>query len=355
MKNILFIIDSLGIGGAEKALLSQAEEFYALGYSITCVTIYDHIQFDIPPYIQLLTLNWKNYKVLKYKRNSKKLYSLIDDLDREFSVILVHLDKAINLMKHYTHPKIYNVVHNNITQQDIAKRVGIKKRLKLRNTRKLYCNLNLITVSKGIERDLINNIQIKPNSIQTIYNSIDIEGLKVLSIEKNIVERDNYIVCVGRLVKQKRHDILLKAFKKSKLDTTLVLVGDGEDKDEIVELIKELSLEDRVLLTGFTKNPYPIIKSAKLLLLTSEYEGFGIVLVEALMLNTPIISTDCPSGPNEILIDKYNAYLTEVNDIEAISNKLKVVYSNSYNIEKRLYEKFERSNITKQYLRLINA
>jgi len=353
LKNILFVIDSLGIGGAEKALLTQAKEFHKLGYEIYCISIYNHIQFDVPSFVHLHILDWKNYKIIKYKRNAQRLYVLIKSLNKDFSGIFVHLDKAIALMRKYQHPRIYYVIHNNASQQELGSRTGFSKIKKRRAIQKFYSNLNLITVSKGVEEDLLHSFHVKCRSIQTIYNTMDFDAIIRLANEKLFIEYTDYIVHVGRLVKAKRHDILLQAFKKADLNTKLLLVGDGQERDNIVKMIEVLGLQDKVELLGFATNPYALMKNAKLLILTSEYEGFGIVLAEALSLGTPVMSTDCPSGPNEILTGAYKKYLVKVNDVEDISNKLKFLYKHPYKIDKTILLKFDKDNVTEHYIRLL--
>jgi len=170
MKKILFIIDTLEIGGAEKALLSQAKEFYRIGFEIHCIILYPKIQLEIPTYINLHCLNWKNYKILKYQRNIKKLYFLIDNLNIEFDLILVHLNKPIRLMQNYKHNYIYNIIHTTLSKNEPNLLVNKKELKKIRN---IYDNLNIITVSEGIRIDILDTLGIKPKYIETIYNSIE--------------------------------------------------------------------------------------------------------------------------------------------------------------------------------------
>lgn len=351
-KNILFVIDSLGIGGAEKAVLAQAEEFHKMGHTVSLISIFNDIKLEVPTYINLKILNFKKFKFFKYQRNKYKLFQIIKEFNLNFSLILVHLDNSTRLMRDYKHKNIYHIIHNTISIQALKDKKTNTKRKKISKIKQLYKNLNLITVSKGVENDIVNNLKLPIKSIRTIYNAVDKENILNLSLKKNIIETKDYIVHVGRFHKQKRHDLLLKAFKKANLNTHLVLVGDGPEKTNIENLIKELELTSKVTTTGFIINPYPIIKDAKLLVLTSDFEGFGIVLLESLYLNTPIIATDCPSGPNEILIDEYSKYLMPLNDINNIALKLQSTYKTPYEIKSTLVDNFNISKITKQYIEL---
>jgi len=131
----------------------------------------------------------------------------------------------------------------------------------------------------------------------------------------------------------------------------LVLVGQGPLKDEAVDLVKKLKIENKVVFSGFQSNPYPYMKNAKFMVLSSEFEGLGMVILESLALNTPVISTDCNSGPGEILPKKN---LTPVNDIRALSIKIKDAVKNMDNYNCKIKEEFLLENVIKEYLKLIN-
>jgi glycosyltransferase involved in cell wall biosynthesis len=232
-------------------------------------------------------------------------------------------------------------------------RKGLKLFFKKRSLQKIYNGLNIITVSDGIKDDLLTIIEIKPQSIQTIHNPIDREHITRLALEPNPVQEDDYIIHVGRFDPAKRHDILLKAFALSNLNTKLVLVGDGSERDKIIAWIDTFGLHDKVIMCGFIQNPYPIIKNAKLLLLSSVHEGFGVVIVEALMLGTPVVSTDCKSGPNEIMTGSLAAYLVSVNDVEKLSETLQRIYHNPYVIPNTLMDQFLPATIVRSYMDLM--
>ena len=354
-KNILFVIDSMGIGGAEKVVLTLAKSLLDSGNSVHLIICDKDIKFMPDSRIKLHILRFKK-SFMDYKRYSIRLHKLITSIEKKdgfkFDLIVAHLQKSTRLLRGCKHENIYHVVHSTLSKSAFANRSGLRLWLKKRNIQKIYYNLNIIAVSDGIKEDLLENIGIKPRSIQTIYNPINIDELKQLSKEKLAVDKADYIVHVGRFDTQKRHDILLKAFVKSKLGIKLILIGDGAERENITKLIKKLGIEDRVILTGFIQNPYPIIKNAKMLVLTSDYEGFGVVLAEALALNTPVVSTDCASGPNEILTGENRRYLARVGDVDDIANKLKEIYQEVDDIVINMPDKFDNIRITKQYLML---
>ena len=353
MKNVLFIIDSLGIGGAEKSLRTLAREMLKHNINVYIVIIYDKQQINIPDEIKLFVHHWQNYKFFKYYRNGKKLCKLIKDLHIDFSLVVVHLDKSIKLMKECNLPKVYNVIHSNLSIQDLGDRKGIRRFIKKRKLQSIYNNLNLITVSKGIERDILEVLEIQPRSIQTIYNPIDFDEIRGLAAGENSVKEERYIVHVGRLEKVKRHDILLEAYKRANIEEKLVIVGDGSERANIEKMISDLQLEEKVIMTGFLSNPYPVVKGAKLLVLTSDYEGFGLVLVESLVLDTLSVSVNCPFGPNEILVGSLKKFLIQQNNIEQLVDGIKNGLDSQMNCKIHdVIKHFSAVEIFNQYKRL---
>jgi len=113
-----------------------------------------------------------------------------------------------------------------------------------------------------------------------------------------------------------------------------------------------MGIKEQVEILGFMKNPYPVIKNAKLLILSSEREGLPTVLVEALILGTPVVSTNCISGPSEILTEDLSHYLSKVNDAEDLADKIAKALSSYIPITDSTVEKFSAGNIYKKYKKL---
>ena len=169
------------------------------------------------------------------------------------------------------------------------------------------------------------------------------------------IEYKEFILHVGRFSPQKRHDILLKAFAQSGLDCRLVLLGSGRDQDRqsIKRIAMDLGISDRVIMPGFSDNPYAWMKKARLFVLSSDFEGFSLVLVESLICGTPVISTDCPSGPSEILTD-YPELLSPVGDTDALARNMRRYYDNPPAIDNRFLEKFSIETIIEQLEKVVS-
>lgn len=174
------------------------------------------------------------------------------------------------------------------------------------------------------------NLSHKLTRIYNPFNFNRIELLQnddsLLSLHQKNLLQQNYCLMVSRLdCVQKDYDTLLKAFQKVKEDGIsdfLYIIGDGPDKEQIQQMIQTLNLEDSVFLLGLTKNPYIWMKHSKLLVHASKYEGLPTVLIEAFICGCMVISSDCPTGPREILEQESCGALVPVGDIDALANSL---------------------------------
>jgi len=131
------------------------------------------------------------------------------------------------------------------------------------------------------------------------------------------------VLHVGRFMPQKRHDLLLDAFKQAGLAHKLVLLT--EPTALLTSLINESGLEKQVLVAGFRRNPYPWMRAAEMLVLSSDREGMPNVLVEALICGTRVVSTDCPSGPREILKGELARGLVPTGDAAALAAAMRTM------------------------------
>ncbi len=345
---ICFIIDSLVGAGAEKVVISLADGFSKLSYDTHIIIFENVVEHDIPDGISIYLLK---------ERSSKELKALIKKIEekdeKKFDYIYSHLHSNIKILKEAKLQNIYYLFHIPISKRfengNFLSRFLKKKKLQLR-----YKGENLITVSKGIEEDILQN-WFKPKSIETIYNPFDFEDILAKGdMSDNDIPKHDYIINVARFHPQKRHDILLKAFAKSKLDCKLVLLGQGSKKEssKIKKLIKTLGIEDRVLIKSFRQNPYPLIKNAKLFVLSSDFEGLPTVIIESLILNTPVVSTNCKSGPSEIMVGNLSKYLVPVGDVDKLADMIKKAFFENIYIDRSNLDRFRSKTILNQYLQL---
>ena len=198
-------------------------------------------------------------------------------------------------------------------------------------------NNNETLTQQAIENTLGLNPVIGINSKAAQRPRIDQLGL----IEKG------YIIHVASFDSMKGHRDLLQAYAKTERKLPLILVGKGKLEAEIKQLASQLNISDCVRFLGFQVNPYPLIASAALMVLTSKFEGFGYVIVEAQALGVPVISTDCPFGPRELLP---KANLIAVGDIDGLAMLIDYAIDNLTHYIVPLNQQLLPKHIAKQYL-----
>jgi glycosyltransferase involved in cell wall biosynthesis len=185
----------------------------------------------------------------------------------------------------------------------------------------------MIAVSKGVADEMITYWGLQEERVKMIYNPVDLDSVKSLGAEPLSMShemQEPIIISVGRFTRQKGYSYLLHAFAEVsvQIPCTLVLVGDGEDRRELEQLALDLGIKDRTVFTGLDSNPYRWISRSNVFVLSSLYEGFAIVLLEALALGIPVIASDCPHGPSEILRNGRDGLLVPPSDSSALAQAL---------------------------------
>lgn len=355
MKHIVLIIDSLVGGGAEQTNVRLAKLFIDYGYKVTIVVIKNIFEVSYDSQVNIICLDYKKNKYPTYFTNLYFSSKLNDSLKSLGSIDLIIgslglTHKLMNIID--TKYNLYYALHGTTTKAKLDSKKGLSHYLKKKELIQTYNNKNIICVSNGVKDDIL-TLPIIPKSIKVIYNPFDFDEIRAKAKEKiDFKFPKEYIVHVGRFAKIKRHDILIKAFSEiENKDIKLVLVGEGAEKENIQKLVKKLNLQNRVIFAGFYKNPFPIIKNAKLLVLSSESEGFGNVLVEALILDTNIISTNT-LGANDIMESNFSKQLVAINNINDLSRKINIYYNKPL-LSKESYNNFSEESVISKYLNLL--
>jgi glycosyltransferase involved in cell wall biosynthesis len=173
------------------------------------------------------------------------------------------------------------------------------------------------------------------------------------SAKLNQLPDEDFILHAGAFRPVKRHDILLEAYAKLNHNIKLVLLANP--CDQLDNMIFKLGLQNKVFILGHQENPYPFMKQAILTLLTSEREGLPTVIIESLICGTPIISTDCPSGPAEILTGELSKWLVPVNKPIILAEKIDMALDTNINIPNSAIERFISEKVYLEYLKLITS
>jgi len=360
MKNIAIVIDSLTGGGAERVMISLATELVCQGHNLTILSLSNRCDYAIPDGIKVCYLfDHKASKVDRFWQINTSVIKLeawfaeYQLQSSAFDLILSNLDRSNNLLARSNISSVYYIIHNSVEEElKRQKKLGPFAYWYLLNAKKNLSDENLISVSKGIEREVTEGGIIQPKTIRTIYNPFDIEDILQKSLIGNSsIPTEPYIIHVGRLAKQKRHDILFSALALITTDVKLVLLCNKPDKS--LKLAEKYGVAERLILPGFQANPYNWIKRAEALVLSSDYEGLPTVLLEALAVNTKVVSTDCPHGPDEILTGPLSDFLVARRDPQALAEAIdKVLKSDLKLSEADILSKVPASEIAQQYLNL---
>lgn len=307
VKKLAIIVPSLSDGGAEKVAANLSIIYKELGYEVYIILYENRVSFDYEGTIIDLKIKKKN-GVSKIFRDYE-IYSKLKKVKKQykFDVVISHLPKT-DLMNCLSkqNEKVITTIHNNI---DIDYPSYMKRALPY-----IARKSDLIASVSKVGEQYIKNCYKKAN-VKTIYNPQILENIKVLANDEiseipNDIFENEVIINIGRLNIQKGQWHLIRSFSKlllSKPNAKLLIVGKGELENELKELTKKLGIEKSVIFVGFNKNPYKFIQKSDLYIGTSLYEGFGMTIVEAMSLGVPAISTDCISGPREIIApDKFN-------------------------------------------------
>jgi len=217
-------------------------------------------------------------------------------------------------------------VHNTMSREAAAKG-RYRQRKRLRAISRYYPLADgIVAVSRGVSDDLVEHTSVGRDQVKVIYNPIVTPEVLAQANEPAdhpwLNEGDVPVVLgVGRLEPQKAFDKLLQAFAqlKPRRACRLIIIGEGPDRRKLEELAVALGIAEDVSMPGFQRNPHAFMKKANVFVLSSDFEGFGNVLVEALAAGTPVVATDCPSGPREILDDGRFGRLVPVGDIDALA------------------------------------
>ncbi|GIU00852.1 hypothetical protein TSL6_13580 [Sulfurovum sp. TSL6] len=348
-KSIAIVVTNLAGSGGEKVAMAQAKLFREKGHYVVLflledVQTYDTSHFDFP--IVALTKYKNMYKGLGKVGDytyAKILESKMKQFG-EFDIVFSNLPRADRAVKLLNHSNKYFVIHTSY-RTEIDKFKSLRANNKLKLYREIYHNENLVTISRGMIEDF-HELGIHYKSIKTIYNPFDIQEIRKKGYEEVALDYE-YIISASAFRKGKRYDMMLDAFKMVKKDIKLLILSKANTK--LKEMIKERGLEDKVVIAGFQQNPYKYIKNARLLLLSSDREGLPTVVIESLILGTPVISTDCPTGPREILTDELADWLVPVGDPQALAIKIDEAFASDICIKDESIEKFDQETIYHEY------
>lgn len=326
MKKLAIFIYSLGSGGAER-VVSTLLPILNLKYEVHLILMNDKISYDIPEvnihYLEKSTPNESNLsKFLKLPMLALKYKKLCEKLDISLQFVFLNRPNYIALMAKVLGLKSTLIINECTTPSVIYQHNNLNSFINKFLIKNLYNKADLILAnSLGNKEDLLQNFNIQSNKCDILYNAIDIESI-VEKSKENIDFKEPFILSVGRLDHGKNHAMLIKAYSKIQTNLKLVILGEGILKNELLSLIKELNLEDKVFLLGFDNNPYKYMSKCDFFAFASSFEGFSNVLIECLACNAAVLCTDHKSGARELFLDNKFGLLVKVDDENAMREGL---------------------------------
>ena len=339
---IAFFLQNLNGGGAEKSVVNLSNCLTNYGFNIDIVLV----NKSVIAYSDELD-DRVNIIDLKKDRSLKSIFALKKYLEKNKPDVIMssvtHTNIIMILVKLLLMKSTTKVVINQVNHLSSIVESNFKysffKIIIIKSIVSMYGLADgVISMSKGVELDLLQN-GLKGDST-FIYNPVVTD--KMLAKSKGSLEDYEGVtfIAIGRLVKQKNFHLLIDAFMlvRKKIKSRLLILGEGPLRGSLESKISNSSFKHDILLMGFVDNPYIYLKNADVFVLTSLWEGFGNVIVESLALGTQVVSTNCPSGPEEILENgKYGFLSSSYNKNEIADLMIKAV-SNPIN-EKILEER----------------
>ncbi len=328
MSNLAIFLAGLGGGGAERVMLYLARGFVERGIKVDLVLV----KTDgpcislIPPEVRVVNLGTG--------RLLRSIPALVRYLQENQPKTLLCAMEDINVVALWCRriagvsTRVVVTVHNTLSQES-QNATEIKKRLAPYLARWFYPWADaVVTVSQGAYEDLV-RLGLSSERLKVIYNPVVTPELGKKALESLDCSwfsqgEPPVILAVGRLEAQKDFPTLIQAFARVKQQrpARLMILGEGKDRPFLEALVQELDLAENVALPGFVDNPYAYMAKAAVFVLSSLYEGLPTVLIEAIAVGSPVVSTDCKSGPAEILENGRYGKLVAVGDINGMAEAI---------------------------------
>ena len=343
----LFVISELGPNGPTASRIRYAGALAARGHDVTLLALVKGEQREMPEGVTFRVLDPSRDRSARTAFQQMRSALLLRVWFRKatqkapFDFVSSSLTSTDRVVARSGLKNVYYWIHIATTELVGAVSGKRKRERRAMTLRKIYRDKPVIGVSQGVLDDL-SRFKAIPSRAELIYNAYDVAQVQALARQTPTdLPNTRFLIHVGRFADAKRHDLLFQAFARSGSSAQLLLLTDKpEEAKKLAELHR---IAERVIALGFRDNPYAYMKAADALILSSDYEGFPNVLVESLIAGTPVISTDCPYGPAEILIGDYAQWLSPVGDVDRLATLIQRIEAEPYAIGPDLYERFSLS------------
>ncbi len=370
MTTLAIFLPSLTGGGAERAMLNLARSFSQRGILVDLVLLSREGAYldQVPPNVRIIDFGGRklmmSFHLLWKYLHQEKPKILMTTLDEpSLAALWIRaLSRLIKIDRHVSNmPIVVNVQNNISTESRHSKRW--KTRLMPFFARVFFPWAEVVVpVSEGVGEDLI-HLGIPADQVKVIHNPIVTPALfrqAAETIEHPWLTKGHVpiLVAVGRLTQQKDFATLLQAFAKARAirPMKLIILGEGELRSELEDLMEQLDLQEHVSLPGFVANPFAYVARADLFVLSSLFEGLPTVLIEAMAMGTPVVATDCPSGPYEILQGGQYGPLVKMSSVNELASAILLRLDQPRNSEwlKQRANKYSIDESVNAYARLFD-
>lgn len=356
MTKICFLINSMRGGGAERVVSILLENLSRTDREFFLIVLEDKFNYKIPNDVKIIKIFsslQNNFKIFfGIFLGTIKLKKIIKN--NQIDVVMSFLERSnyINILAKILLSPHKAYINERCNPSECYSDKSLKSLFNLFSIKRLYNKADLIIVNSfGVKKTLVKDFSIDSKGIKVIYNPIDIEKIQDLSqapLAENYqkIFQSPVVINIGGFIKEKGQEHLIKVFKevKKKLpEVKLLILGEGELENFLKSLTKKLYLENDVLFLGWQENPFNFLAQAKVFVLSSLSEGFPNVLVEAMVCRTPVISTTCQSGSNEIIENKKNGLLVPVGDEKNLTKTILQLLNNSSLVKKLSQEGEKRA------------
>lgn len=361
-KNVAFFIPRLSGGGAERVFLNLANQISTREnvsvYMFVCKTggPYDKLVQKQVNLVSLgeIRLGGAFFPLLRAVKENhiSTLFSAMP-VPNAFACLLKLLRPNINVIL---------TEHNDIRVQLVEKGVEWRKRIVPFIVRRIYPFADrVVCVSSGVKDFVCATSSRLESKATVIYNPVfhpDIVRLSKSSVPEIFFPEDKIkLIAVGRLTPQKNVSLLIETVQRLKergVASVLYVLGDGELKEQLNCLVMDFGVSKDVKFLGFQDNPYKYMAKADVFVLSSLWEGFGNVLVEAAGCGLKLVSTDCPSGPREVLSKLKVGSLVAENNADALADAIIFEYKHGVSADASRLEEFSIDNVSSAYFSLIS-